>query len=122
MKKLKKIEGSCAVIALHYGSGVDEETVLNICKFHGFTPEKGMEDHEWKEAARELGIKMRSSSMKDVRLSQFISKNKTGLFLMGTHDHLFILDNGIIIDPREKMEGRYPGLGRIIKQAWRVEK
>lgn len=122
MKKLKKIDGSCAVIALHHCSGTDEETVLRICKLHGFTPADGMEDEEWQEAAKDLGLSIRAVPYKDCRLKQFIKKYPAGLFLMGTFDHLFVLDNGLVVDPREKMKGRYPGLGRIVKKAWVVLK
>lgn len=122
MKKLKKIEGSCAVVALHYASGISEDTVLNICKLHDFTPEGGMEDEDWQEAAKDLGILIRAVPMKDVKLSKFKSAHKAGLFLVGTFDHLFVLDNGLIVDPHEKRKGRYPGLGRIVKRAWLVIK
>ncbi len=120
MKKLKKIDGSCAVIALHHVSGIDEETVLRVCALHGFTPEDGMEDEDWQEAAKDLGLNIRAVPMKDVRLSAFKKAHNTGLYLVGTFDHLFVLDNGLIVDPREKLEGRYPGLGRIVKRAWIV--
>lgn len=122
MKKLKKIDGSCAVIALHHVSGVDEDTVLRVCTLHGFEPKNGMDDEDWREAADDLGISVRSMSINPQRLRKFLHGHTEGLFLLGTFDHLFVLDNGLIIDPREKMRGRYPGLGRIVKQAWRVLK
>ena len=122
MKKLLTIDGCCAVLALHHVSGVDEETVLRVCTLRNFHPKKGMEDRDWKAAADDLGIKVRGLAMEPCRLKRFIETHPDGLFLLGTHDHLFCLDNGIIIDPREKMAGRYPGGRRIIKQAWRVTK
>lgn len=122
MKKLKKIENSCAVIALHHVSGVDEETVLRVCKTHDFHPSEGMEDEDWMEAAKDLGIQIRSCFNGSVRLRKFVSEHKEGLFLLGTHDHLFALDNGVIIDPRARGWGGYPGLGRLVKQAWKVTK
>jgi hypothetical protein len=81
-----------------------------------------MDDADWLEAADDLGIKTRAVSISPLRLRRFIHDNTTGLFLIGTFDHLFVLDNGLIVDPREKMRGRYPGLGRIVKQVWRVLK
>ncbi len=122
MKKLRKIEGSCACLALHHVSGIDEDTVLRVCTLHGFTPEDGMEDLDWQEAAKDLGLRLRMVPMKDVRLSKFVKAHGAGLFLVGTFDHLFVLDNGLIVDPREKDMGRYPGLGRIVKRAWVIKK
>lgn len=120
MKKLKKIDASCAVLALHHVSGVDEETVLRVCKLHGFEAGEGMEDSDWQEAAKDLGVKIRRISLEPCRLSKFINNHEVGLYLLGTMDHLFVIDNGVIIDPRTKMFGKFPGLGRIIKEAWRV--
>lgn len=122
MKKIKKIKGSCAVVALHHVSGVDEETVLRVCKLHGFEVGEGMEDDDWKEAADDLGISIRAIPFKNCRLRAFVKKYPLGLYLVGTFDHLFVLDNGIIVDPREKMRGKWPGLGRIVKQAWVVKR
>lgn len=118
MKKLKKIDGSCAVVALLYVSGLDEETVIRVCQFHGFEKSKGMDDDEWQEAARALGVKFRVAAFKPMLLRDFIKEFPKGLFLVGTHDHLFVVDNGVIVDPRNK---KPPGLRRVIKQAWRVE-
>ncbi len=120
MKKLRKIDGSCAVLALHYASQIDEEAVLGVCKLHGFTPEGGMEDEDWIEAADDLNLKLRSTGKLNMRLSAFVKKYKEGLYLVGTHDHLFVVHNGLIVDPRERDVGRYPGHGRLVKEAWKV--
>ena len=117
MKKLKRIDGACAVVALLYVSGLSEDTVLRICRLHGFEDGRGMEDAEWKEAAQELGIKTRSVPVSPQRLRKFVHDHKEGLFLIGTHDHIFVLDAGLIVDPRNETP---PGLGRIVQQAWRV--
>lgn len=117
MKKLKKISGSCAVIALLYVSGLDEQTVLRVCGFHGFEAGLGMEDRQWQNAARDLGIDYRGISLSPCTLKQFIKNYSEGLYLVGTFDHLFVVDGGIIIDPRCE---KPPGLKRIIRQAWRV--
>lgn len=122
MKKLLKISGSCVLCALHHVSGIDEETVLRVCQLHNFTPGSGMEDADWLEAAKDLGINLRAATYRDCRLKQFVKNYPIGLYLVGTRDHLFVLDNGLIVDPREKMAGRYPGLGRVVKQAWKVIK
>lgn len=59
MKKIKKIDGSCAVCALHYVSGIDEETVLRICAMHGFEAGEGMTDDEYLEAAADLKLTLK---------------------------------------------------------------
>lgn len=119
MKKLKEIDGSCAVVALCHVSSIDEETVLRVCTSCGFEAGQGMEDPEWQEAAKCLGLKLRAIKLKPCFLKEFIRKKKKGLYLVGTFDHLFVVDNGIIVDPRNP---RPPGLGRLIRQAWKVEK
>lgn len=120
MKKMRKIDGACVPCALWYVSGVDEETVLRICSSCGFETGIGMEDPEWKEAAHCLGIEMRSIPVEQpCTLHQFIKRNPKGLFFIGTVDHLFVVDNSVIVDPRNNNP---PGLTRRVKQAWRVNK
>ena len=122
MKKLIKIDNSCAVLALHHVSGLPEETVLRICKLHDFTPHDGMDDEDWINAAKDLGLSVRTSFKGSERLSSFIKKYQDGLYLIGTWNHLFALDNGLIVDPKAKCWDGYPGLGRLVKQAWKVTK
>lgn len=122
MKKILKIDNSCAVLALHHVSGLDEETVLRVCKFHDFTPQGGMTDEDWIEAAKDLSISVRMIFSGSCRLGKFINEHKTGLFLIRTHDHIFSLDNGVMIDPGGKEMKHYPGLGRLVKWAWKVTK
>ena len=122
MKKLMKIDNSCAVIALHHVSGMDEDTVLRICKFHDFTPKGGMIDEDWIAAGKDLGITVRLVFSGSVRLKQFLTTHKDGLYLIRTHDHLFALDNGIIVDPATKESKTYPALGRLVKWAYKVSK
>lgn len=117
MKKLKKINDSCAIVALLYCSGLDEDTVIRICKLHGFEAGRGMEDREILDSAKEMGLKVRKKTINSCRLSTFIKNNPKGLFLVGTHDHLFVIDNSLVIDPRNETR---PGLGRIINQTWKV--
>jgi hypothetical protein len=119
MKKLKSIPGACAPTALHYASGIDEETVLRVCSFYGFEANQGMDDSEWKNAARDLSLDYRQISIQPCTLKQFIKNHPAGLYLLGTVDHIFCLDNGVIVDPRNP---HMPGLNRKIKQAWRVIK
>lgn len=117
MKKLKKIDGSCAVVALLYVSGIDEDTVIRVCQFHGFEAGKGMEDKDWMAAAKALRIKFRAVAMKPCTLDRFLKDHPKGLYLVGTYDHLFVVDNGVIVDPRNEHP---PGLKRSVKQAWKV--
>lgn len=120
MKKIIKIENSCAILALHYVSGLPEDTVIRVCKSHDFDPMFGMSDEDWIDAAKELGIVIRMVFSGSERLGKFFNNHKEGLFLIRTHDHLFVIDNGFIADPGGKETGFYPGLGRLVKQAWKV--
>ncbi len=119
MREIQRIKGACAPTALHHVSGIDEDTVLRICALRNFVPAQGMWTKDWLEAADDLGIKKRKVSMEPCRLSTFIKKHPKGLFLCETYNHLFVVDNSVIVDPREKLRGNYPGLGRIIQSAWR---
>ena len=119
MKKLKEIDGACVLCALHYVSKIDEDTIIRICTLHGFREGQGMENQGWRSAATQLGLKLRWMMLKPTRLKKFIKDNPVGLFFIGTHDHLFVVDNGIIVDPRCK---KPPGFGRIIREAWVVRK
>lgn len=105
--------------ALQYVSGVDEETTLRVSALHGFVIGKGMSDAEWRAAATELKIVSRGVAMEPRILRHFLRDYSEGLYFVATHDHLFVVDNGIIIDPRNP---KPPGLKRTIRQAWRVEK
>lgn len=119
MKKLRKIKNSCAPVALLYVSGADESTVIRVCKLHGFNEKDGMADSDWKKAATDLAVDFRGVEHQPCSLKKFIIGHPTGLYLLGTYDHIFCLDNGLIVDPKTK---HLPGLNRIIKQAWRVDK
>ncbi len=120
MKKLNRIKNCCAVVALFYVSGKKEDTVLNVCRFYGFHPDEGMDDEDWRDAAVHLGLKVRQVNFKDMRLKKFIKLHPAGIYLIATWNHLFVLDNGIVIDPRGSIPPN--GLNRIIKQAWTVKK
>lgn len=120
MKKLRKVEGSCALIALWYVSGVDEETVLRVCTSCGFEAGQGMEDEDILEAANCLSVKTRSVPVEQpCTLYQFIKRHPKGLYLVVTVDHMFVVDNSVIFDPRHPTP---PGLTRRIKGAWKVMK
>jgi len=84
---------------------------------HGFEAGEGMTDDEYLEAATDLKLLLHRVQADGITLRQFIRKYPQGLYLTATWDHLFAVDNGIIADPRNHDR---PGLGRIIRQAWRV--
>lgn len=118
MKKLLKIKGACAVTALWYVAKLkDEDAILRLCTAHGFVPSEGMCDKDWQKVAEVLGIKMRATFNEPLKLRKFTKQYSIGLYFVGTFDHLFVVDNGVIFDPRCK---KPPGLDRIIKQAWKV--
>lgn len=119
MRKLRKIDGSCAVVALFFVSKLSEDIVIDICKDHGFEVGRGMTDDEWKAAAGSLGIKLRSVPLSPMKLRRFLHDYPRGLYLVTTCNHLFAVEGGIIIDPNNLY---HPGLDRIVKGAWRVVK
>lgn len=117
MRKLKKIKGACAPTALWYCCQKDEDTVLRVCQAYGFKEAEGMFDSDWQQAAQQLGITMRAVSLDPMRLGKFVKEYPDGLYLMSTRDHLFIVDNGVVFDPRYE---KAPGLNRKVLAAWRV--
>lgn len=119
MKKLTKMSAACACLALYYISGQAEDTVLRICKAHGYKEGEGMSDDSWKAAATQLGINLRGLAIEPHTLRQFIKNHPEGLYLVATHDHIFVVDNNLVIDPRYS---NGLGLRRIIRQSWAVIK
>ena len=119
MKKLKKIKSSCVLAALCYVSEKDEDTVIRICRANGFKDGAGMHDPDWRRAADLLGVSVRGIALEAQPLKQFLKNYPDDLLLVGTCDHLFVVDKGIIFDP---LCAKPPGLRRMILQAWRVDK
>jgi hypothetical protein len=122
MSKLLRKHGYCAPLALQYVSGEEDDYVHEICTNSGFTPEWGMEDHEYFEAARELGVKFRRVQLKQrglyrQKLSKFLDENPQGCFLIYTSNHLFVVDEGDIYDPLNEVGF---GLDRLVTGAWKV--
>lgn len=116
MKNIRKMGGACAVVALSYVSEKSEGAVLRICKLCGFLESEGMADEAWRKAAKYLGLKVREFSIPPTKPSKFIRNYPSGLYFVATHDHIFVVDDGIIIDPR--LNELHPH--RTILQAWRV--
>ena len=120
-RKLKYVSGYCAPHALKYVSGKSDGIVHAVCLSNGFSKEYGLEEHEWQKAAKELGIRLRRKNLKQAelyrcKLKEFIQLHPEGVFIIYTDAHLFVLDNGVIVDPLTEGEG----LARIVTGAWRV--
>jgi hypothetical protein len=77
-----------------------------------------MLDEDIESAARDLGLHLVRVSTIPIKVKSFIHRYKNGLYLVGTFDHVFVVDNGVMVDPRNK---KPPGLYRMIKYLWRVE-
>ena len=110
MKKLLEIPGACAVIALRYASRTTDEKALHICVG------QGLFDSQWQKAAEELGLKLTKVRSRKIMLRDFIKKHSTGLYLISTHNHLFVVENGEVYDPGWGAAG----LRRNITGAWEV--
>lgn len=117
--RLKRMKGACVPTALWYLSGGDEGEVIRVCKAFGFREgtgeEAGMDDEDWIAAARHFGIRVRRVACEDMRLDKFVNNHREGLFVVHTWDHMLVVENGKVIDPREG-----PGLRRFVRAVWRV--
>jgi hypothetical protein len=110
MKKLRQIENTCVPIALRYAAGVEESKVIEKCL------SAGMFNCQCLHAAKSLGLKLERVVWKKIKLKQFLKKYPTDLFIMATHNHLFVVDNGRIVDHT----WNNAGLSRMVLQAYRV--
>lgn len=119
MKKIHRLSGTCAVFALSHVSGIVESKVLEICKSRGFEWGEGMQDDAWIAAAKDLGIRRREMNLEKCKLREFLKRYPSGMFLVGTHNHIFSVNNGAIM-VRPSTEA--PDLRVIIHKAWRVYK
>lgn len=118
--RLKRMKGACVPTALWYLSEGQEDEVIRVCKAFGFVEgtgdEAGMADEDWVAAAKHFGINVRKMRCEEMRLDKFVNNHRKGLFVVHTWDHMFVVENGKVIDPR-----RGPGLRRFVRDVWRVE-
>lgn len=122
-KRIKRINGFCAPLALKYLSGASDKSVYDVCLANWFQQAHGMEEHEFLKAAKELNIRLRRMNLKKselygAELYKFIKANPDGKFLIYTHAHLFVVNNSEVID-QINTKG-YFGLRRKVTGAWRV--
>ena len=115
--KSPMVKDACAPCMLHYIVGKDEFAVLRACKSFGWTEPGGMTDEAWRKAASLLGVTIRLQPSEPMELRKVVKLYPKGLFILGTFDHVLVLDHGVIYDPRCE---KPPGLRRTIKQIWRV--
>lgn len=121
-KKLRKIDGACALFAMRTATNRCDGTIIDACIDEGWSPEFGLEEHEWLAAAKKIGIRLRRMNLKkggiySCELRKFIKHNPTGHFFIYTDGHLFVVKDGNIIDPLYQI-GK--GLRRKVTGAWRV--
>ena len=118
LKKLKKLKGACVVLAFCYVTKQNEETIERMCTLHGFEPGRGLTDIEYLACAKMLGIKLRKVSFEPMELRKFLKEYKKGLYVVVTYDHMLVVDNSLIVDPREGGETGHQR--RKIISAWKV--
>ncbi len=114
---LAHIRGACVLCALQYVSKHEEEHVMKICLQNKWAAKRGMQTTEWLKAAKQLGIMLEKTPLTPIRVGRFLKKFTTETYLVETSDHLFVIENGIMIDPREP---KPPGLCRTILSAYRI--
>ncbi len=115
---MKRLHGYCAVIALTYVSGLPESQVVDMCRWHHFVDNgKGMDDDDWLSAAKDLGIRLRRLHKKHDTIRDFLQAHPTGLFLVGTRNHLFaVLNGGMVNHPNQRTTDKRCKIDTV----WRV--
>lgn len=111
MKKLENIKDVCAPLAVKIASGLPDEKVIEIFISQGFTCDDLM------LYAKKAGLRLRGIKFKKMQLRRFIKRFPEGMFILVTHNHFFVLDNGKVNDPHWGSDGLY----RIIVKAWCVQ-
>ncbi len=115
---MKRVHGYCAVLALKYVSGMPENQVLDVCRWHEFRDNgKGMDDESWPAAADDLGIKRRKLPKKYKTVGDFLKTHPHGLYLVTTYNHIFaVLNGGIVSHPlQDQMDRRCK-----FEAAWKI--
>lgn len=118
MKVVKKLDGWCAVVALKFLSGLPDAIVLQVCEHEDFDPFHGMDDESILVAAKDLGVNLKKIKIGryPYTFAEFKKKHLFGKFLLRTVDHVFVLYDGLVVDPLCEKSG----LRRIIRAAWKV--
>ena len=104
------MQGACVLRALHYISGINPDTIQRACTTFNWTPERNMTDSDIYYATCILHIRLKHIPKRkyNCTIKKFLQINKTGLYLVRTHNHLLVIDNGIMIDLYfNKTEGIY---------------
>ena len=112
MKKLATLVDACAPAAVKAASDLTDAEVAEIFLAQGF------HDEVWLNAAKQAGLKLKCvSKKKNAALIAFIKKFPEGKYIVGTWNHVFVVDNGKIIDSGWKNDG----LCRMVHKAWLVK-
>ena len=112
-------EGSCVIDSLQYISKLDDLTLVKAAV------KQGMHSEETIATARELGITLVPMELKSTEVRKFISEYPKGTFLVRTHDHMFVIEDGKQVDPylsSDLNKRKGPGTRRILTETWKVIK
>ena len=107
-------EGSCAIDALKYLSKLDDTTLVKAAIA------QGMHSEEVVATAKTLGITIVPMDIKRTEVRKFITSFPKGTFLVRTHDHIFVIEDGKQVDPLLLIHP--PGTRRTLTEAWKVIK
>lgn len=112
---LDDLESACAALALREASGADDLVVLEALREEGWTEGDGAWTEQWYAAARTLGLRLTRAGYAGLTLRQLCRREPLGLWLVETHNHLLVVRDGEVVDPRSG-----GGPRRRVWAAWRV--
>jgi hypothetical protein len=119
MTRLRKIDGSCAILALRFVSGEEEGRVIDVCMDNGFEWGRGMYEEEILAAAKDLGVRLRRLPVSRIKVRKFLKLHPRGVFLACQRDHIFAVNNGAALS---RPDIKTTSMDCIVQDAWRVLK
>ena len=107
---IAEYKNNCVLVAFKRVSNISDSVIIHTCQAFGFKGH-GMQQDNWLDAARVLGIKLETvydalswhsrgvEDTQDITIGQFTKKFREGTFLVRVKGHLLTVHDGKIIDP-----------------------
>lgn len=113
--EISKMRNNCTLVAVHEVSRKPAEEIFKAFRNHGYKDNKGMVNHQWIGAARELGLELeevnsrrdknggtawdgRRWSESKLTLGEFIKIFVKGVYLISVQGHALVVREGKVID------------------------